>query len=216
MQVQVQDPTFEVLFLGENSAWSKLSASLAEESCGCLNLQRRNTLSGLLQTIAAGRCHAVALDVHAWNFQGLRFVEKIRSKYPTLPILALYSPALPNLDSKALTSGASRCISLDKLDARELYSAVATSLAESYFKPQVRKESPLQLSSTDTTSSTGSGYPLSKNQLISHALNNLLCVISANADVLADHLSSSGPGAHSLIEIKKAAQSAAALMRTLK
>jgi len=214
--MQVQDPTFEILFLGENSAWSKLLKLIEEDTSASLNLQRRGSLSGLLQTIAAGRCHAVALDVNAWNFQGLHFVEKVRSKHPTLPILAIYSPSHPNLDSKALTSGASRCFSLENLSPEALYTAVASSLAETYSQPHVRKESPMQLSSTDTINSTGSGFPVSKNQLITHALNNLLCVISANADVLADHLSSSGPGAHSLTEIKKAAQSAAALMRTLK
>ena len=56
----------------------------------------------------------------------------------------------------------------------------------------------------------------SKNQVISHALSNLLCVITANADVLADRVGSSGPEGRSLAEIKKAAKSAADLMRLLK
>jgi hypothetical protein len=67
----------------------------------------------------------------------------------------------------------------------------------------------------------GVAMTFSKNQVITHALNNLLCVISANADILADKLSDStgpgiGPDFRPLSEIKKAAQSAAALMRHLK
>jgi hypothetical protein len=59
-------------------------------------------------------------------------------------------------------------------------------------------------------------FPTTKNQIISHALSNLLCVISANADLLAEYVNSSGPGTHSLTEIKKAARSAADLMRHIK
>jgi hypothetical protein len=71
-------------------------------------------------------------------------------------------------------------------------------------------------SNISSISATGSGYPSSKNQLLTHALNNLLCVISANADLLEEFLDPSGPGSHSLAEIKKAAASAAALMRSIK
>ena len=58
-------------------------------------------------------------------------------------------------------------------------------------------------------------FPASRMEVISHALNNLLCVISANADILADRLPDSDPAAHSVAEIKKAAKSAADLMRHL-
>ena len=60
-----------------------------------------------------------------------------------------------------------------------------------------------------TTSST-------RAQVISHALNNLLCVITANADILSEHVDASGPGVRSLSEIKRAAKSASDLMRLLK
>jgi predicted ABC-type ATPase len=56
----------------------------------------------------------------------------------------------------------------------------------------------------------------SKTQVISHALNNLLCVITANADVLSEQISHDGPGEHSLSEIRRAAKSASDLMRLLK
>jgi glutamine synthetase type III len=56
----------------------------------------------------------------------------------------------------------------------------------------------------------------SKAQVLSHALNNLLCVITANADILSEHVDASGPGVRSLEEIKKAAKAASDLMRLLK
>jgi len=66
------------------------------------------------------------------------------------------------------------------------------------------------------SSSDGVTLTFSKTHVITHALNNLLCVISANADLLSDRLDISGQEARPLFEIKKAARSASALMRHLK
>jgi hypothetical protein len=41
-------------------------------------------------------------------------------------------------------------------------------------------------------------------------------VITANADILSEHVDASGPGVRSLSEIKRAAKSASDLMRLLK
>jgi DNA-binding NarL/FixJ family response regulator len=57
--------------------------------------------------------------------------------------------------------------------------------------------------------------PETKTELVSHAVHNLLCVISANADILADQIDGSHPAARSVDQIKKAAKAAAELMRQL-
>ena len=59
-------------------------------------------------------------------------------------------------------------------------------------------------------------FPVTRNQAISHAMNNLLCVISAHADILSEHLDLSESVARNVSEIKKAAKSAAEFMRHLK
>jgi len=64
--------------------------------------------------------------------------------------------------------------------------------------------------------SAGDGLPVSKVEAISHAVNNLLCVINANADILSDQLDASHNGTRSVSQIKKATKSAADLMRLLK
>ncbi|MGB7846491.1 MAG: hypothetical protein WBL63_12815 [Candidatus Acidiferrum sp.] len=209
----MHDSVFHILFLGENSSWSTLSEALTAAPSVRLNIQRVDSLAELFQTLAAGSWHAVVIDVHAWNFQGLHFVEKVRAEYPAFPILALYSPSVPQLDSKALASGASRCLPLDGLTATALDSAVTSCLAQHQSQAFLQRDSPIPL---NLSIPDPSAFPSSKNQLLSHALNNLLCVISANAEILADHVSSSGPGAHSLTEIKKAALAAAALISQLK
>ena len=211
----MQDSLLNILFLGDNLSWTKLSDLLAESPSASLNVHRIDSLAGIFHALAVGNWHALVLDVHSWNFQGLHYVEKVRSEYPAFPILALHTSSIPDLDAKAVTSGASRCLSLNKLTVDELHEAVATTLADiksrSLLGPSQRPQFHFTMNIT-----SDSRPPASKNQAITHALNNLLCVISANAELLADHLPVSCPDAHPLTEIKKAAQSAAVLMRQLK
>jgi len=207
------DSVFQILFLGEDQPWSRVSQALAEAPGVSVKVHRTRSLNELFLVLAGGSWHAVVLDVHAWNFQGLHFVEKVRSEYPAFPVIALYSPAVSSLHSKAIYSGASRCLALDHFTADALHGAVLSCLSENKSKSHLRKGSQMPLT---LVGPRGSELPASKNQVISHALNNLLCVITSNAEILEDHLQSSGPDIHSIAEIKKAARSAAELMRHLK
>ena len=207
------DASFQILFLGEEPAWSKLSEALAEGPGVGVHVTRAESLADLLRSLAEGSWEALALDVHAWAFQGLHYVEKIHSEYPALPILTLYSTFLRDLDTKALTSGASRCLPIELLTAEALHTAVVSCISEKKSQSLLRKATPMQV---PVHAPEGSPFPSSRVQLISHALNNLLCVITANADILAEQLQNSGPGVRSLSEIKRAARSAADLTRQLK
>lgn len=207
------DSAFQVLFLGEDLAWSKVSQSLVDAPRFNLRVHRVQSLNELFLILAAGNWHAAALDVHAWNFQGLHYVDKVRSEYPAFPVLALYSTSAIDLPSKAKNMGASRCLPLEQLSAESVHAAVLSCLSEKKSESHLRKAPPVQLTFNIPDNPS---LASSKAQIISHALNNLLCVITANADILAEHLNSSGPGAHSLSEIKKAAKSASDLMRMLK
>jgi len=127
----MQDSVIQILFLGENPSWSKLSQALSAAPDAPLHVQRLDSLADIFPALAVGRWHAVALDLHAWNFQGLHYVEKVRSEYPAFPIVALYSPSIPELDTKATTCGASRCIPFDHLTADSLEFAIASTLSDS-------------------------------------------------------------------------------------
>jgi len=204
---------FYLLFLGEDLAWSKLSQALAACARHSVKLHRAQSLNELFLVLAGGRWHAVALDAHAWNFQGLHYVDKVRSEYPFLPILALYSSAVHDLHNKATNVGASRCIALEALDTDTLFSAIFAIMADLHPNSHSRKDS----STGSVLGHTDPPLPVSsRTQAISHALNNLLCVITANADLLDEHISGSSHGQRSLTEIKKAAKSASDLMRYLK
>jgi DNA-binding NtrC family response regulator len=208
----MHDPSFQILYLGEDSAWSKISASANEAVQNHLKVHRAQSLNELFLILAGGTWHAAAIDIKAWKFQGLHYVDKIRSEYPAFPILALFPSPEGELAVKATNSGASRCLAVDQLTPDALQLAVLSCYSEKKSEAHSRKGPPMQLS---YEMPNGSGIS-TKNQVISHALSNLLCVISANADVLAEHVGLSGPGGRSVSEIKKAAKSAADLMRLLK
>lgn len=207
------DSVFQILFLGEDRPWAKVSQALAEAPGVPVKVHRTRSLNELFLVLAGGNWHAVVFDTHAWNFQGLHFVEKVRAEYPAFPVVALYSPSVSGLHAKAIHSGASRCLAVEHFTADALHEAVLSCLSDNKSKShQVRSsQMPINLAGPD-----GIEAAASKNQIISHALNNLLCVITSNADILADHLQSSGPDIHSVAEIKKAAKSAAELTRHLK
>jgi DNA-binding NarL/FixJ family response regulator len=208
----MHDSVFQILFLVDTSSWSKLSQALLDAPHAPLRVHRLDSLADLFRALAAGRSHALVVDVHARNFQGLHYVEKVRSEYPSFPIVALHTPSIPDLDAKATTCGASCCIALDQLTIDSLHRSVASILADSNSQFVFQKSS----HTLPPNSANPPALVFSKNQVITHALNNLLCVISANADLLSDTLNPSGPDARPLTEIKKAAKSAAALMRHLK
>jgi len=208
----MHDPSFQILFLGEDRTWAKISTSV-NESHATMKIHRAQSLNELFLILAGGTWHAAAIDITAWKYQGLHYVDKIRSEYPAFPILALFPSPEGELAVKAKNSGASRCLAVDHLTADTLQLAVLSCYSEKKSQVHSRKAPPMQLSYEVPISASGVS---SKNQVISHALSNLLCVITANADVLADRFESSGPEGRSLAEIKKAAKSAADLMRLLK
>ena len=200
---------FHLLFLGEDLAWSKLSEALAAAPRASIKIHRAQSLNELFLILAGGRWHAVALDVCAWNFQGLHYVDKVRSEYPLLPILALCSVATNDLEDKAKNVGASHAISFESMNPEALLSAIFSTLADVHPNSPARKHASVQ-----GTSALPDPASHLRTQSISHAINNLLCVITANADLLAEHVRSSN-GEHNLTEIKKAVKSACDLMRQL-
>jgi len=209
----MHDQSFQILYLGEDLAWSKISTSLTDAARLNLKIHRAQSLNELFLILAGGVWDAAAIDVQAWKYQGLHYVDKIRSEYPAFPILAVCPILESDLALKAKTSGASRCLPLEQFTPEAIHLAVLSCVSEKKSQSHLRKAPPMQVGFEVPDSASAMA---SKNQVISHALSNLLCVISANADVLAEHVEPSGPGVHSIAEIKKAAKSAADLMRLLK
>ena len=203
--------SFRCLFLGENPSWLKITKALAQSPFVSLTVQRAYSFDDACHTLSTSPGDALALDLHASNFQALDSIQKFRSELPVFPILALFDPSAQDLATKALRAGASRCLSLHDLTAETMHHAIRSLIPERKTQPAVQKDSDVGLYFRKD-----SAHPPSRAEIVSHAVNNLLCVINANADVLADHFADSTLAAHSVHEIKKAAKSAADLIRSLK
>jgi hypothetical protein len=211
----MHDALFQVLYLGEDSAWSRISGSLNEAAHFHLRIHRTQSLNELFLVLAGGRWHAATIDIQAWKYQGLHYVDKIRSEYPAFPILALYPVTEGELAMKAKNSGASRCLAIEELSMDAIQLAVLSCLSEKKSQSHFGRV-PVSQIGPAVTDPAAAAASSPKNDVISHALKNLLCVINANADVLAEHVGPSDAGVRSLAEIKKAARSAADLMQLLR
>jgi DNA-binding NarL/FixJ family response regulator len=207
----MQDGVLQILFLGETSSWERIAKAFAAQNAP-LHVHAVDSLPDLFQALALGRWQGLAIDVHAWNFQGLHYVEKVRAEYPAFPVIALFSRSIPELNSKAMICGASGCVAFDELTPSTLHAAVSDALeqAKAQFFLGEEWQGHFPRSNGEVAALT-----FTKNQVITHALNNLLCIISANVDLLSDCLNGSSDN-RPLLEIKKATRSAAALMRHLK
>lgn len=209
----MSDNLLHILFLGESPSWLKLSQAILEAPDVPLRAHRAQSPSDALRMLSTRAWDALTIDLHAWSFQGLLSLQKIRSEYRGMALIALLYPAAKDLEKRAMEAGASCCLTLDKLTASELHASIASLIVEqkAELQNQRGKEREFERALSDEA-------PLqrSKIELVSHALNNLLCVISAYADILADQVAGPEPAVRSISEIKKAAKSASDLMRHLK
>jgi len=209
----MQDTVFQILFLGENPSWMRVSNALAEAPAPPLRIHRSDSPSDLLRVLAEGYWDALAIDLHAWSFQGLRVIQKIRTEYPAIPVLALFYPSVKDLDKKAQQAGASHCLPLNQLSADLFHTTLLEAHSGQKTQAHLRKADPMELAPGPHNNGP---FSSSRMEAITHTLNNLLCVISANADVLADQFAGSDPAVHNVDEIKKAAKNASDLLRNLK
>jgi CheY-like chemotaxis protein len=127
--------SFRCLFLGDNPSWLKITAALAQSPFVSLTVQRASSSAAAFSAVSARSYDALALDLHASNFQALDSIQKFRSELPDFPILALFDPSAQNLadlPTKAVQAGASRCVSLPDLTSETLHTPFTRPSAPSF------------------------------------------------------------------------------------
>src|SRR5208283_3262487 len=170
----MQDTVFQILFLGENPSWMRVSNALAEAPAPPLRIHRSDSPSDLLRVLAEGYWDALAIDLHAWSFQGLRVIQKIRTEYPAIPVLALFYPSVKDLDKKAQQAGASHCLPLNQLSADLFHTTLLEAHSGQKTQAHLRKADPMELAPGPHNNGP---FSSSRMEAITHTLNNLLCVI---------------------------------------
>lgn len=204
----------QVLFLGELPFWLKISQSIVEAPAAPFQVHRSPSLRDALRRLDAEQWQALLLDLSHPSAQELLAARKLHDGMAVIPIVALLPIADPQFQNAASAAGAASTLLLNDVTSASLQHAVVTAINSTTLRMSYRKGTPMTLPLE--TAVGMDRLPFAKIDAISHALNNLLCIINANADILTDQLDSTHNAVRSVSQIKKATKSAADLMRLLK
>ena len=205
----------QVLFLGELPFWLRISQSIVEAPAISFQIHRSPTLHDALRRLGGERWQALLLDLSHPSAQELLAARKLHDGLGSVPLIALLPIADPQFHEAANSAGAAAKLVLNDVSAASLQRAVVSACnGHSTHNPE-KKGTPMTLPLDRTAASMDRLQP-SKLDAISHAINNLLCVINANADILTDQLDATHNAVRSVTQIKKATKSAADLMRLLR
>ena len=202
----------QILFLGELPFWLKISQSIVEAPSSSFQISRATSLSDAVRRLNSESWQVLLLDLSHPSAQELLAARKLHDGLGAVPIVALLPISDPQFHKAAAQAGAASSLVLADLNVSSLQHALVTAINTETLRNSSRKgssmSSPFEQISPDR-------LPASKLDAISHAVNNLLCVINANADILSDQLDATHNAVRSLAQIKKATKSAADLMRLL-
>ena len=202
----------QILFLGELPFWLKISQSIVEAPSSSFQISRAPSFTDALRRLNSEQWHAFLLDLSHPSAQEFLAARKLHEGLGAVPIVALLPISDPQFHKAAAQAGAASSLVLADLNVSSLQHALVTAINTETLRNSPRKASsmsfPFEQPAVDR-------IPVSKVDAISHAVNNLLCVINANADILSDQLDASHNAIRSVSQIKKATKSAADLMRLL-
>jgi CheY-like chemotaxis protein len=203
----------QILFLGELPFWLKISQSILEAPSSSFQISRAPSFSDALRRLNSEQWHALLLDLSHPSAQELLAARKLHDGLGSVPIVALLPIADTQFREAAAAAGAASSLVLADLNVASLQHALVTAINTETLRNSSRKANsmlyPFEQATVD-------GRPVSKVDAITHAVNNLLCVINANADILTDQLDPSHNAVRSLTQIKKATKNASDLIRLLK
>jgi DNA-binding NtrC family response regulator len=205
--------TLQILFLGELAIWLKVAQAVVEAPGASVQMHRATSLRDAMHCLASERWDAVFLDLHHGPAKELLLALQLHSVFHAVPAVALLACSDAKVKGDALSSGAAACLDVNRVTAEAIQEIALAAINSKKSAGSARKDSQMQLAGNNGETDR---FPSSRIELVFHALNNLLCVINANADVLADQVDGSQPAVHSVDQIKKAAKNAAELMRQLK
>ena len=203
----------QVLFLGELPFWLKISQSIVEAPSSSFQICRAHSLTDALRRLHAEQWQAILLDLSHPSAQEFLAARKLHDELDSVPVVALLPIADPKFQEAAVAAGAASSLVLADVNVASLQHALVTAINAETLRNSSRKVS---LMSYSFERASVDGRPVSKLDAISHAVNNLLCVINANADILFDQLDPGHNAARSVTQIKKATKSASDLIRLLK
>jgi len=202
----------QILFLGELPFWLKISQSILEAPSSSFQICRAASFDDAFRRLNSEKWQALLLDLSHPSAQELLAARKLHEWLDSVPVVALLPISDPQFHKAALQAGAASSLVLADLTGSSLQDALVAAINTDTIRNPSRKGSSM---SSPLEQASPNRLPASKLDAISHAVNNLLCVINANADILSDQLDASHNAVRSLTQIKKATKSASDLIRLL-
>ena len=202
----------QILFLGELPFWLKISQSILEAPSSSFQICRAPSFDDAFRRLNSEKWQALLLDLSHPSAQELLAARKLHERLDSVPVVALLPISDPQFHKAALQAGAASSLVLADLTGSSLQDALVAAINTDTIRNPSRKGSSM---SSPLEQASPNRVPASKLDAISHAVNNLLCVINANADILSDQLDASHNAVRSLTQIKKATKSASDLIRLL-
>jgi DNA-binding NarL/FixJ family response regulator len=202
----------QILFLGELPFWLKISQSILEAPSSSFQICRAPSFDDAFRRLNSEKWQALLLDLSHPSAQELLAARKLHERLDSVPVVALLPISDPQFHKAALQAGAASSLVLADLTGSSLQDALVAAINTDTIRNPSRKGSSM---SSPLEQTSPNRLPASKLDAISHAVNNLLCVINANADILSDQLDASHNAVRSLTQIKKATKSASDLIRLL-
>jgi CheY-like chemotaxis protein len=203
----------QVLFLGELPFWLRITQSILEAPSSSFQFSRAHSLNDAVRRLNGEQWQALLLDLSHPSAQELLAARKLHDGLDSVPVVALLPISDPQFHEAATQAGAASTLVLAELNVASLQHALVTAINTETLRNSSRKVSPM---SFPFDQAAVDGRPVSKLDAISHAVNNLLCVINANADIITDQLDATHNATRSLTQIKKATKNASDLIRLLK
>jgi hypothetical protein len=205
--------TLQILFVGELPIWLQIEQAFAASPDTSIEFHRTTSLREAMRCLAEGRWEAILVEFNYPPAKELLTALQLHSVFHAVPAVGLLAFADPHLESAALSAGTAACLAIDEITAEKVHAAIIAALDGKKSNGSIGKVGQMEFLLDGPGKEPVSG---SKIEVISHALSNLLCIISANADMLADKVDGSQPAVRSLDQIKKATKTATELMRHLK
>ena len=203
----------QVLFLGELPFWHKISQSIVDAPSSSFKICRAPSLTEALRRLNSEQWQVLLLDLSHPSAQELLAARKLHDGLDSVPVVALLPISDPQFQEAAASAGAAASLVLADVNVASLQHALVTAINTETLRNSSRKVSPM---SFPLDQAAVDGRPVSKLDAISHAVNNLLCVINANADIITDQLDATHNATRSLTQNKKATKNASDLIRLLK
>jgi hypothetical protein len=205
--------TLQILFVGEPPIWLKVQQAFVAEPGASIKVHHATSLRDAMRCLAEGKWNAILVEFNHPPAKELLGALQLHSVFHAVPAVALLAFSDPHLEGTALSAGAAACLAVDDLTADAVQKAVNAAINGKKTDGTFGKVGQMEFLLDGPGKEPVSG---SKIEVISHALSNLLCIINANADILADKVDGSQPAVRSLDQIKKATKTATELMRHLR